>query len=76
MNSEVGWDLSLGFKYRPVLTDNVIVSAGFGALIPGRGYRDIYDNSSDPVPGFDNTSRTGATDGFLYSALIAVTFTY
>ncbi len=35
---EVGWDLSMGFQYRPLLTDNIIISAGFGALIPGRGY--------------------------------------
>jgi len=76
VNDEVGWDLSLGFQYRPLLKDNIIVSAGFGALIPGRGYRDIYSNSSDPVPGFDSTSRAGATDGFLYSGLIAITFTY
>ena len=35
VNPEVGWDFSLGFQYRPLLTDNIIVSAGFGALIPG-----------------------------------------
>jgi len=76
VDNEVGWDLSLGFQYRPLLTDNIIFSAGFGALIPGRGYRDIYNNSSDPVPGFDRTDLTGAADDFLYSGLIAVTFTY
>lgn len=73
---EVGWDLSLGFQYRPLLTDNIIVSTGFGVLIPGRGYRDIYKTSTDPVPGFDRTNRAGAVDDFLYSGLIAVTFTY
>jgi hypothetical protein len=76
VDNEVGWDLSLGFQYRPLLTDNIIVSAGFGALIPGRGYRDIYNNSSNLVPGFDRTNLTGAADDFLYSGLIAVTFTY
>jgi hypothetical protein len=76
IDPEVGWDLSLGFQYRPLLTDNIIVSAGFGALIPGRGYRDIYNNNSNPVPGFDSPGSTSATDGFLYSGLIAVTFTY
>ena len=30
---ELGYDLSLGFQYRPVLTDNIIISAGFGVLI-------------------------------------------
>lgn len=76
VQSEVGWDLSLGFQYRPLLTDNIIFSAGFGALIPGQGYKDIYKTSTDPVPGFDRTDRTGAVDNFLYSGLIAITFTY
>lgn len=75
-DNEVGWDLSLGFQYRPLLKDNIIVSAGFGVLIPGRGYRDIYRTSTDPVPGFDDNGNPGSTDDFLYSGLIAVTFTY
>ena len=76
VNDEVGWDLSLGIQYRPLLTDNIIFSAGFGTLIPGQGYKDIYKTSTNPVPGFDRTDRTGAVDSFLYSGLIAVTFTY
>ena len=76
VDGDVGWDLSLGFQYRPLLTDNIIVSAGFGALIPGRGYHDIYNNSGNPVPGFDTPGSTGPVDDFLYSGLIAVTFTY
>jgi hypothetical protein len=73
---EVGWDLSLGFQYRPLLTDNIIISAGLGVLLPGQGFRDIYQTNTDPVPGFDRTNRRGAVDDFLYSGLIAVTFTY
>ena len=76
VSNEIGWDLSLGFQYRPFLTDNVIISAGFGALIPGSGYRDIYQTSTDPVPGFDRSNRTGNSNDFPYSGLIAVTFTY
>jgi hypothetical protein len=76
IDPEVGWDLSLGFQYRPLLTDNIVISAGFGALIPGRGYHDIYNNSSNPVPGFDTSGSTGAPASFLYSGLIAITFTY
>jgi hypothetical protein len=75
-DNEIGWDLSLGIQYRPLLNDNIIVSAGFGTLIPGRGYRDIYKTSTDPVPGFDRTDRKGAVDDFLYSGLIAITLTY
>ncbi len=74
VSSDVGWDLSLGFQYRPLLTDNIIISAGFGVLIPGRGYHDIYDSNPNPVPGF--SGPTANSGGFPYSGLIAVTFTY
>jgi hypothetical protein len=76
VSNEVGWDLSLGFQYRPLHTDNIIISAGFGVLIPGSGYNDIYKTSTDPVPGFDRTDNTGSVNGFPYSGLVAVTLTY
>jgi hypothetical protein len=38
----IGWDASLGARYRPFLNDNVILIAGASALFPGRGFRDIY----------------------------------
>ena len=75
ISNEIGEDLSLGFQYRPFLTDNIIVSAGFGVLIPGSGYRDIYGNNGATVPGFTQ-NNTGDATAFPYSGLIAVTFTY
>jgi hypothetical protein len=75
-SSEIGFDISLGFQYRPLLTDNIIISTGFGALIPGEGFKDIYKTNTDPVPTFDRDDRRGQVDDFLYSGLIAVTFTY
>ncbi|MEQ2007349.1 MAG: hypothetical protein ABMA26_11175, partial [Limisphaerales bacterium] len=76
IDRELGLDLSLGLQYRPFLTDNVILSAGWGVLLPGRGYKDIYRRSTDPVPGLEVTSRAGQVDDFLYSGLIALTLTY
>jgi len=76
IDRELGLDLSLGIQYRPFLTDNVILSAGWGVLLPGRGYRDIYRRSTDPIPGLEDTSRAGKADDFLYSGLIALTLTY
>ncbi|MDB6015960.1 MAG: hypothetical protein JWR19_449 [Pedosphaera sp.] len=76
VSNEIGYDLSIGFQYRPLLTDNMIISAGFGTLIPGRGFKDIYQTSTDPVPGFNPTDNRGRVDDFLYSGIIAVTFTY
>ena len=75
IDREVGFDLSVGLQYRPLLTDNVIISAGFGALIPGRGFRDIYKTTTMPVPGF-TTGSPGRVDDFLYSGILAVTLTY
>src|SRR5579864_7971631 len=72
---ELGYDLSLGFQYRPLLTDNIIISTGFGTLLPGRGYRDIYKASTEPVTGYGSPGR-GNVDDFLYSAVLSVTFTY
>jgi hypothetical protein len=59
-----------------LLTDNIIVSGGFGALIPGEGFRDIYRRGTSPVPGYNSPHRSGETDDFLYSAVMALTLTY
>jgi len=47
IGKEIGYDLSVGILWRPWLTDNVIIKAGYAALIPGSGYKDIY-NSQTP----------------------------
>jgi hypothetical protein len=72
---QVGWDLSGGVQYRPLLTDNVIISAGLGTLIPGNGYKAIYESNTIPVPGYDS-GPAGHVDAFLYSAFASVTLTY
>jgi hypothetical protein len=72
---DLGWDLSLGFQYRPLLTDNIIISTGLGVLLPGRGFKDIYQTNPNPVPGY-NPPGSGHVEDFYYSAVLAVTFTY
>jgi hypothetical protein len=42
VSNGIGWDLSTGVVWRPLLTDNVIVKSGVSALVPGNGFRDIY----------------------------------
>lgn len=75
VDNDFGWDLSTGFQYRPLLTDNVIISAGVGVLLPLRGYKDIYQTDSNPVPGY-STQPAAHVDDFLYNFIVAVTFTY
>jgi len=73
---DFGWDLSLGFQYRPLLTDNIIVSAGVGTLLPGRGFRDIYQTNPNPVPGYHPSASGGQVEDVYYSGILALTFTY
>lgn len=44
MQRFIGTDLSVGVEYRPLLSNNIIVTAGVSGLVPGAGFRDIYDN--------------------------------
>lgn len=75
VSCDLGYDLSIGFTYRPFLTQNVVINAGFGAFLTGRGYRDIYKELTDPVPGFTQ-DPPGEVDTWLYSGIIAVTFRF
>lgn len=42
----IGVDLSLGVQWRPLLTDNIIVTAGGGALLPGAGLKQLYTDET------------------------------
>lgn len=75
ITNSIGWDLSAGIKYRPLLTNNIIISAGLGALIPSEGYRAIYQSNTIPVPGYGD-GPSGHVDAFLYSGFASVTLTY
>jgi hypothetical protein len=43
IDREIGVDLSSGFEYRPLLSNNVILSFGVSALLPGRGFKQLYN---------------------------------
>jgi hypothetical protein len=42
----MGADYSVGFQYRPPLTENMIVTTGFSALTPWEGLRRIYQEKT------------------------------
>jgi hypothetical protein len=43
IDHHIGTDLSLGAEYRPLLSDNLILVGGVSTLLPGRGFKDIYN---------------------------------
>jgi hypothetical protein len=49
IDSYIGIDLSSGIEYRPLLSNNVIVTAGVSSLVPGQGFRDLYNNTENRV---------------------------
>jgi hypothetical protein len=41
---EIGWDLSAAAVWRPKATQNIVFRLSAAALIPGAGFRDLFDN--------------------------------
>ncbi|HEX2059251.1 MAG TPA: hypothetical protein VHK90_00790, partial [Thermoanaerobaculia bacterium] len=48
IREELGFDLSVGFRYRPFITNNVVLVGGAAVFLPGQGFEDIYENR-DPL---------------------------
>jgi hypothetical protein len=41
----IGVDSGIGLQYRPLLSENIVITAGFGTLAPGDGFRNIYNKT-------------------------------
>jgi hypothetical protein len=58
IDREIGWDLSVGARWRPYLNQNVVVVGGVAAFLPGRGFADIYEKDSTLYAAFGNLILT------------------
>ena len=47
----IGTDLSTGIEYRPRVNNNVIILGGVSGLVPGPGFRQLYNNKDAKTPG-------------------------
>jgi hypothetical protein len=47
----VGGDLSTGIEYRPLVSENLSILGGVSVLIPGQGFRNLFNNFNDRVDG-------------------------
>jgi hypothetical protein len=43
INRFIGGDLSTGLEYRPLLSNNVVMLFGLATLVPGDGFKDLYN---------------------------------
>jgi hypothetical protein len=46
IHNTIGLDYSLGFQYRPPLSENISITGGASALAPGQGFRDIFSGKT------------------------------
>lgn len=47
IDREIGFDVSTGLEYRPLLNNNIIFVAGAAALLPTNGFRQLYNRFRD-----------------------------
>lgn len=46
IHNTIGVDSSIGFQYRPPLSENISITGGAAALSPGQGFRDLYSGKT------------------------------
>lgn len=68
---EIGHDLGIGFIYRPLLNENIILTGGASGLRPGVGFTDIYTSNCSGTP-----QGCGAGSPTLWSTFLKVKFVY
>jgi hypothetical protein len=58
ISREIGWDVSVGGRWRPFLDQNVVVLGGVAALWPGRGFSQIFERQRALVQAFSTVTLT------------------
>lgn len=43
ISTDIGIDVSAAMQYRPLMTQNIVLNASFAALLPGKGFKQLYD---------------------------------
>ena len=76
VRKDLGWDLSLGVRWRPFLIDNLIVNVGGATFIGGNGFRDIYQSEEFRFGSQGLEKVETSKNHVLYSGFLSVTLTY
>ncbi len=58
IHKSLGTDLSLGLRYRPLLNQNIVIVGGSAVLLPGQGFKDIYERDRPLYHVFTNVILT------------------
>ncbi len=44
LSKKIGYDVSMGLQYRPLLNNNIILNFGVAGLIPAKGFQQLYES--------------------------------
>jgi hypothetical protein len=69
IRNSIGFDYGAGIIWRPLLNENIVLSAGISSLIPGAGFKDIYSSIC-------TGEGCGAKPKNLYAGFVRLRFTY
>jgi hypothetical protein len=58
IHRHLGEDFSAGLRYRPFLSNNIVIAGGVAAFHPGRGFEDIYESKKTLYHVFTNVILT------------------
>jgi hypothetical protein len=56
IRKEMGFDFSVGLRYRPFFSNNIVVLGGVAAFAPGSGWKDIYEDDGMLFHAFTNVT--------------------
>jgi len=47
IRNSIGWDMSASAIYRPMMSQNVVFRLSYAALLPGKGFKDLYHTENE-----------------------------
>ncbi|MBL8193461.1 MAG: hypothetical protein JNM06_06735 [Blastocatellia bacterium] len=74
IEKSLGVDFSTGLKYRPILTENIVIFSGVSAFRPGAGFTSIFDQNCKPAGPVECGRETGNKTLFNVFATVKINY--
>jgi hypothetical protein len=55
---DIGWDISAAIQWRPFMSQNLVVNASVAMLLPGKGWKQLYEGGQKPYSALVNLIAT------------------
>ncbi|MFY9222880.1 MAG: hypothetical protein WAQ98_09435, partial [Blastocatellia bacterium] len=74
IEKSLGVDFSTGLKYRPILTENIVIFSGVSVFRPGAGFSSIFSQNCKPKGTVECGTETGNKTLFNVFATVRITY--